>query len=171
MFKFYEKRIRKYLKPTLIKPDFNSVISYGESCISQSITPPILNHPKKKRTVLCKNTFTITHQSIHLEMQERPHSSQDWGIQPPPLTSAMFVWSVQPSRAQSRWGQWKKWQRHVQIQIQKAAGLHTSEYHLGKVHKVNTTPRNEISLYQFLQLHTEHLVAHYENLLSVIFVR
>lgn len=115
--------------------------------------------------------FTITHQSIHLEMQERPHSSQDWEIQPPPLTSAMFVWSVQPSRAQSRLGQWRKWQRHVQIQIQKAAGLHTSEYHLEKAHKVNNTLSNGISVYHFLQLHTEHLIACYENLPSNFFYK
>lgn len=99
-------------------------------------------------------------------MQERPHSSQDWEIQPPPLTSAMFVWSVQPSRAQSRLGQWRKWQRHVQILIQKAAGLHTSEYRLGKVHKIINTLCNEISVHQFLQLPTEQLFAYYENLPS-----
>lgn len=86
-------------------------------------------------------------------MQERPHSSQDWGIQPPPLTSAMFVWSVQPSRALSRLGQWRKWQRRVQIQIQKAAGLRTSEYHLGKAHKFNKTPQWNFSVPSFTNAH------------------
>lgn len=40
----------------------------------------------------------------------------------------------------------------------------------GEAHKVGNTLCSKISLYQFLQLHTEHVIAYYENLPSIFLI-